>query len=405
MNDKASRKTPIVAAIVLLVAAIAWCLNVLIYTNSGQKCVFYQNAERDYFCDFFMPRAVVDMPVPYVEMCASDWIEGNSVRRPDQCYPALANFWVGLFPENLTGAVLCTVIGVVVFIWGMVVFFRRTIPDKVLIATSIVCSSSPFLFAVGVGNLILYTVGFSFVFLAWYDSTSRWRKSVAALALAIAAVLKIVPVLLGVAYLGRGWSSRCRYAFASAIIAILLFFIPFCFCGGVDAISAWMENAQMNSSVSARENMFGLVGFVSELMGSFALDELPYYGWLILRIVSSGLGLVLLVSSCISGNNSWTRLGTIVIGMFFVPPTMKCYTVLYVIPVVISGMYHDNGKISKLSAVCCVSMCMLLQVPLFLGPLGSLNVCFADAASVDLAMILALSLCGGAKRGDAAHGS
>lgn len=381
-------KIPMMAFIVLLITALIWCIMFVVSPDTWYcGSLFFGNAEKNFFNDFFMTRAVARMPVPYAEACCSEWLD-YGVGRSEQCYPALANYWVGMFPENLLGAVLCTVLGVMIYVWGLIVFFRKLIPGKVLLATSVACCSAPFLFAFGVGNMIFYATGFSLLFLTWYDSASTWRKCAAALAFALAAVLKISPVLLGVLYLGNGWSPRFRYAILASVAALVLFVVPFAFCGGYDSFKLWVDNAAMNSLVHSRDNGFGLFGFVSELIASFSMGGLTGLAWGALRVVSSCLGLIVLVLGCRFGNNLWDRGGSAVIGVLFVPPVMLRYAALYIVPFTIAGMWHKDDRIRRISAAYCLSLCLLFRIPLLLG---SANVCLAAAASVDMAVALMLT--------------
>ncbi len=372
----------------LSIAAIIWCVFFLFYPESYQSSLFFGDAQKYFYNDYFVPRAVARMPAPYVKEGYSKWLDWVVVRKLDQCYPALANFWVRLFPENLIGAFLCTLIGVVVFVWGLQVLFKRLVPGRGLLAISTACCSSPFIFSVGVANLILYAAGFSFVFLAWHDSESPWRRCIASLALAMATVLKIVPVLLGVLYLDRRWRSNLWYAVMSAVIAIVLFTVPFFCCGGIDAMEAWFQNASLNSAEYAKLNRFGFFGFISELSTSFSFG-LTGRASQVLRIVSSSLGFVVLVIGWRLGDDLWEKGCLVVTGMLFIPPTMMYYTALYVLPFVISGIVHGDYRIRQISAVYCVSLCMLLRIPIYYG---SANVCFTAAASVDLALALSCIL-------------
>ena len=129
--------------IMLVVAALVWCICFVFFPRSGQEALFWGFAEQNFFYDFYTNRAVAEMQHPYVEETYCDMVELSNVLRRDQCYPALANLWVGMFPNNLTGVLACTSIGVVVFVWGLIAFFRRTIPEKVTVATALVCCSAP----------------------------------------------------------------------------------------------------------------------------------------------------------------------------------------------------------------------------------------------------------------------
>ena len=373
-----------IVALIFLLFSLVWCVLYFFFPGTGQDGVFFCHAKTNHYYDFFVPRAVARMPIPYVMDAFSNKIDPPCVKRVIQCYPALSNFWVGLFPENLVGAFGCTLIGAGVFICGLIVFFRQYIRERSFLATALVCCSAPFLFAATVGNLILYAVGFALVFLAWYNSTSQWRRFMAALSLAVATVLKITPVLLGLLYLGTGWRGRIKYIFISAFSAILLFSIPFLFCGGV---SAWFENAVLmnHSGQFANANGFGWFGLVHMLVKSFTMSDIPFVYLRILRLFSSCFGLVVLVLGCV-GKDSWTRGCGVVLGMLLIPPTMMGYTALYIIPFVVIGMCHVSSRIRGISVAYFLSLSVLVQMPLFLGPCGSLNACIAAAASIDMAI-------------------
>ena len=384
--------------LVLAFAAVAWLVLYACCPGSEQKGLFFCGGEANHFYDYFVPRAVARMQSPYVQDTYSDMVDLRCVRRIVQCYPALSNYWVGLFPESLNGAVLCSSIGAVVFLFGTIAFFRRHLPESVFVATALACTSAPFVFAVTVGNLILYAAGFTLLFLAWFDSSSRWQRCVAAIALALATALKVTPALLGVLYLGRNARDRIGYVALAAVAALFFLMVPFLFCGG---FFAWLENASMmnNSSEFTSMNCVGLYGLVTMLVRSFTMSFLPS-GWeRLLHLLSSCIGVTLLVAGCLSRGDSWERGAAVTLGMMFVPPTMMIYTSLYLIPLAITGMYRSDSRLRLASAVYCIFSCMLLRIPLFLGPPSSLNICFAAAASVDLAFWLSCLTIGRLLRG------
>ncbi len=384
---------------VLAFAALTWLVLYVCCPDSEQKGLFFCGGEANHFYDYFVPRAVARMQNPYVQDTYSDMVDLSCVRRIVQCYPALSNYWVGLFPENLNGAVLCSSIGALVFLFGTIAFFRRYLPESVFIATVLACTSAPFVFAITVGNLILYAAGFTLIFLAWFDSPSRWKRCAAAIALALATALKVTPALLGVLYLGRNTRDRIGYVALAAVAALFFLIVPFLFCGG---LFAWLENASMMNSSSefTGVNCIGLYGLVTMLVRSFTMNPLSCEWEQPLRLLSSCIGLILLVSGCLSRGDSWERGAAVVLGMMFVPPTMMIYTSLYLIPFAITGMYHSDSRLRLASAVYCIFSCMLLRIPLFLGPPSSLNICVAAAASVDLALWLSCLSIGRLLRGE-----
>ena len=372
----------------LAVFGIVWVAFFAGFPNSEQSALFFCRAQKKYCYDFFTNKAVSCMPSPYIDVTTCNMVDSKKVCRCDQCYPPLANYWVGLFPESFAGALSCTLIGVLFFIFGFFVFVDRYVPRQRLISIAAICSSAPFLFAVTLSNLILYAVGCSLVFFAWHDSNSRVRKFVAAIALAVAAVLKITPALLGLLYLGRGWRTRIGYAVLSGCAAAFLFAVPFAFCGGTEAFRAWLENAAMNSSGYGYLNCFGLYGIVTLLVQSFTMRQLPLVALEVLRTVSSCFGIFVLIRGCVCDDGSWKRGVSVALGMHFIPPTMMYYTALYVVPFAITGIFHADKRIRRSSVAYFISQCILLRIPLFLGPPGSLNAVFAAAASIDMAFVL-----------------
>ena len=401
IEAKTKQLLPTAIFALIAFAALVWVAMIMVVPNSCQNGVFFCHGKENFYYDFFTNKAVSKMSKPYVEIAKSNMIEMCNVRRQDQCYPALVNYWVGLFPETIVGAISCTLIGVVVFLFGLTAFVSRYVPDKCLISVAVTCCSVPFLLAATVANLILYAVGFALIYLSWYDSSSTRRKCIAAIALALATVLKISPVLLGLLYLGQGWRDRIKYAIFSAVVAFVLLVVPFAFCGGVEAFSAWLDNASMNSSLYACRNCFGLYGFVIGLAQCVTFEPLPSSMLQILRIATSCLGIIVLVFGCVSKGGSWERGAAAAIGMLFIPPTMMPYTSLFLIPFAITGMFHEDSRIRKISAIYCLFRCMPFQLSLWLGPPGSLNRCFATAASIDLAfglLFISSKLARGAER-------
>lgn len=367
----------------LVGAAFVWVLLMWFVPGSHQDGLFFCSAREYQFCDFFCPRSVLAMVRPYAEAGMSSAI-GN-VQRADQCYPALAVFLSGLFPETVMGAIACQALGSVVYFLGVWLYLGKYGVARPLLMASLLVSA-PYLFAAEVGNQILYAAGASFVFLSWYDSNRRSCRVLAVFALAVAAVLKIAPAILGLAWLCSPQKRDWRGAFLSAGVFILLLVVPFAFWGGIDGCAAWFENARANAQVYATRNELGLYGLIAELT-----HVVGYNGEVMplihgpLRLLSSLLAVVLLVSAFLRESDEFLRLCRLTLGMLFLPPTMMCYTVLYAVPLFIVGTCRSEGPYARSFALCWLTSCLSLRVPLLLG---SANVCFAAAAILDLSCLL-----------------
>lgn len=86
--------------------------------------------------------------------------------------------------------------------------------------------SAPVLFTIERGNDILFSSACIIYFIAFYDSTNKKKRLFACLCLAMAASLKIYPVLFGMLYFEK---KQFKEIFVSAAMTIFLFFSPFLF--------------------------------------------------------------------------------------------------------------------------------------------------------------------------------
>jgi hypothetical protein len=84
--------------------------------------------------------------------------------------------------------------------------------------------SYPFFFAIERGNFIVLSAASVGFFICYYDSKKANERVFGAICLALAIVLKITPVFFGFLYFEK---KQYREIFLSAIIAILLAFLPF----------------------------------------------------------------------------------------------------------------------------------------------------------------------------------
>jgi len=369
--------------LLLAAAAALWGCLLAFAPQAGQNALFFCSGEDRIFFDFFNARTVASMEHPYVDVGRHPII--GAVQRQDQCYPALAVRFVGLFPDSTSGAAVCQTLGTLLFMFGLVLFLRKYRIPPTLPAAALAVSA-PFLFAAEVGNLILHAVGASLVFLAWYDSPSRWRRFCAAWALAVAAVLKIAPALLGLLYLATPGRRNLRGAFLAGGAFAVLLLVPFAFFGGGTSFCAWLANARLNSEIYATWNAFGPYGLVAGLAAIVGYKaEVLSAVHTPLRFFSSAFAVVLLIRAFARNTDDFSRVCLVSLGMLFLPATMMCYTVLYVVPLFIVGTARYTGPCARAFAWCWIATCLPLQIPLLMG---SATACFAAAAMLDLCRIL-----------------
>jgi len=96
----------------------------------------------------------------------------------------------------------------------------------------------PVLYMVERGNILIYTVLATAIFIFYYDSESKVKREIALIALAFAFSLKIYPAILGAVLLV---DKRYKDAIRCAIYAVILLILPSFFFGGPVCLK-WMLN-------------------------------------------------------------------------------------------------------------------------------------------------------------------
>jgi len=210
----------------------------------------------------------------------------------DKVYPALALLPLKLFPSTHFGGYLWSGCAAVVLLLSLCLVARNWWP------VALACSM-PFVFNLERGNPVWLSAACVGVFIAWWDSPCRRDRVVAALALAVAAVLKIAPVVLGLLYVAkllrsrsRGeWIENMRLPVFAGLVAVFLFFVPFLFVqDGFAAIPTLFGNAAHHAEVVLRTADFGLIQVWRGARVALGLPVMdPWPGML---LVGFGLALV-----------------------------------------------------------------------------------------------------------------
>jgi len=164
----------------------------------------------------------------------------------------------------------------------------------------------------------------------------------AAVALGVATALKLTPCLFGVLYLSeaasRSWRIPWRDVFISALVAIVLVFLPFLFFGGVHDIPNWISNAGANAAFYSVDNpLWGLAAFANHVIDSkeVALPSIGLYA-LGTRILAAVLVFLALVA-----RNEYLRLLCIGAAMAFL--THHDYGGAYLIPAFVAWLRDVDG--------------------------------------------------------------
>ncbi len=320
-----------------------------------------------------------------VRTCA-DWGYASDKLAPyDACYPALGALLARPFPHE-AGA-LFTGVGIALFLLAFAVALGRLHDDRRLscalktLALLGVGLSSIMLHAFEWGNQILYAAAAVALFVAWWDAPSRARRLAAALALAVAAVLKISPALLALLYVLRFFAvrddpeARRRVGLDFAVFALAglaLFAVPFAGYGGWAGFCAWFSNAAANAVHYAHKGAWGFVPLGRTLRILLHQDvSQPWAGLGFERALGVALGLACLARAGWSARVRPLRRGALLLllvaALLLIPGNMHVYTGLYLLPVLAVRVHEGMGWFE---AACWFALLFPIPIPVGAGCLN-----------------------------------
>ena len=271
----------------LFLSGVMWLALVLFEPQAGQDKVWYK-AGREYLSDYFMPRNTVTHVNPYREPAhvqafsfrrGGDIVarEGWDVEEHDRVYPAGALLPLSWFEESLEGARFCNVFLIGAFILVVCACLSCSPRAPHPLACVPLLLSGPFLFACERGNPIWLAAAGTLFFLLFWDYPARHVRWLAAMALSIAAAVKVVPAVLGILYLGpvifrfreEGPSSLRRSLSTPTLCVIfgaIAFVFPWFFVAGIETFPDWWRACQEHAAHYGPRTMFGFVGLYRTAM-------------------------------------------------------------------------------------------------------------------------------------------
>lgn len=384
----------------LAAAGLLWGALFAWHPQGLEARVFFERG-RTFFADF---RAV--------RTCAEGGFATDRQPLHDSCYPPLGALLAKPFP--LTAGAWFTGVGMA--LWALAFWTllarrgeRDASPDTRVFAGLAVVGcllSSIMLHAFEWGNQILYAAAAVTLFVAWWDAPSAYRRAVAAVALAVAAVLKVTPTLLAGLYLVRWWTAQTAEARRESlragtlflVAAVVLFVVPFAWYDGWTGFCQWFANALANAAHYVHKGAWGFVPLDRTVRVLLHLDvSTPWPRIGLTRGLSAALGLACLGKTALCAHR-WTcrvddLLLLLVAAMLLIPGNMHVYTGLYLLPVLALRL---RAGMRWLEAACWFVLLCPLQIPLGAGCLNH------PLANLAFLALVAATLCRG---GISAHPS
>jgi hypothetical protein len=269
-----------------------------------------------------------------------------------------------------------------VFNVSLLLIALKQIAKKYLVSPLLLMSlvlSYIFFISVERGNIVILSAACIGFFICYYDSKNKYKRMLAVISLAVAATLKVYPVLFGFLYFEK---KQYREILLSAIFTLLLVFLPFLFFKrgfanipkllsnigftSVPQLVSNMDSASIqqqinNTDLVSAPNLPKILTFfypssthftssypcfkVAHLV-FFILSQFKFSGNLeynrMIVFSLSNIALILtyfvcfisIVFSCLI-KNKWLKISLLTMGFIFLPTDSGLYCGLYIFPMII----------------------------------------------------------------------
>ena len=252
-----------IAVAAILISFAAFVLTAMLDRGSLLGQLFFRDTA-DTFMDYF------------------NCLPGVAMRRPydtASMYPPLSevifylcskimpfDMVVGLDPHimrlqqlPLLSFVLYLAVPITVMVWALADFLRGDNVMKRFVIISFLVTS-PFLYTLERGNVLIYSLAAAIVFICYYDSDKKWQREVAIIALAVSAGIKLYPAVLGfVLVRDKRWKETIR----CVIYGVICFFGPFAIFGGLESLKIMISALTANTGGFGNTEFAGKINFAN----------------------------------------------------------------------------------------------------------------------------------------------
>lgn len=228
----------------------------LTISPEGSQRELFSRDDKTFFTDYYVPRGWLTF---------ESWFDDKE--NPCNYLPFGFEFLRPFSPDR-NGAIIFLALSSVLYLVCLFAF-ARSVGYRRRTAICIVGAIVPswiFLRTLERGNTIFVAASLTCLFFAWFDSSNKWKRGLAALALGAASAMKIAPAFLGCLYFVEPLRdvSRSRRLdwvsmFVCGISAVIFFLAPFFWAGdGLSDIRTWFGNA--GASAVGFPSTWGLSG-------------------------------------------------------------------------------------------------------------------------------------------------
>jgi len=201
--------------------------------------------------------------------------------------------------------------------------------------------SMPFMFALERGNIILLSFAFSLFFCVYFDSSQKWVREVAYIALAIAAAIKIYPAILGLLVVKRGKIKECLHL---VIYGILFFFLPFWYFDGIGSLIMLIKDLKYTGN--GIYSGYGMNVSLNNISKTFAAICNINLNDNVIKVIYI-FTVILLLLAFVVLQEKWKKELALVMFIILLPKTNYYYVLIYLfIPFIEFLNYYKNSDLS-----------------------------------------------------------
>ena len=236
--------------------------------------------------------------------------------------------------NNIVVFLVYNLICVLLLAYACSLYFKKRGMLNQIILPAIFILSYPIAFsAMERGNSVFLVAPLIAIALAWRNDTSKVKRELAMILIAVCAGLKLYPALLGLLYLKeKRWKETIRLIIYGAV----LFFVPFVFFGGFEAIKSFFR---VLFSVYGDIHLFNIKGLTLSLVKDIFGTKADLFATIVqqLYLVSSLIAFI-----CAKNKRSAVLIICCLMALYVSSGWM--YTCIYMIPAILVFFQEIDGQ-------------------------------------------------------------
>lgn len=228
--------------------------------------------------------------------------------------------------------------------------------------------SGPFLFLYNRANNILLVLVLVMYFIKYYESENKVLKELALIALAVAAAIKVYPVVFGILLLKKDNIKVCVRA---VLYGLAFFFVPFLFYNGIGTVGEFFSNLFGGYGAYFVNHVIGIQGSIQIFSGLLS-------GQILIEVSGAVTlaALIICLAIYVGSKEKWKKI--FALSMLFIWGVKGSY--LYNICFLAASLFLflEKKEKKKIDKWYLIQFCVLFMI-YFLPPATELNVLLAQA--------------------------